>query len=176
MQRSGILPVDHFLGFLVVLVLVAAAPANADSEKRDSERRRSMTGTWETRTSAPFIIQRISGPTRHFTEMIWELTEDEAGLIIGVNSFESSDANGENPSRGSLCMVGARNQSRVVLSEGRLDTPDIPIFVFECTMRGRNQIRCLGSGLSTLEPIALHAVLVRSSSADPASDLCSQAQ
>ncbi len=77
--------------------------------------------------------------------------------------------------RPELCATLNDMRGLAAMPEGRPDMPDIPIFVFECTMRGRNQIRCLGSGLSTLEPIALHAVLVRSSRADPAPDLCSPA-
>ena len=102
--------------------------------------------------------------------MRWELEEDENGLITGYNSYFSADDEGGSRSRGTLCMVGARIRNRVVLEEAYAvyngaPTPElstIPIFVFDCEASGRKKIRCLGHGLSNIQPTALKATLVRS--------------
>lgn len=158
MQQFRISKWSPFLGVLAVMGLLGAPSVNAGWGGG-----RSLSGIWKTRVPAPFImVQPETGATPQFTDMTWTLSEDEDGLVTGVNSYVSSDASGENPTEGSLCMVGARDRSRFVLSEGRLGEPDIPIVVFDCEMRGRNRIRCLGSSLSTLPPLTLQAVLVRS--------------
>ena len=158
MRQSRISKWSQFLGVVAVIGLLGAPSANAGWE-----RGRSLTGTWTTRIPAPFMmIQPETGATPQFTNMTWTLSEDEDGLVTGVNSYVSFDAHGENSTEGSLCMVGARDRSRFLLSEGTLGEPEIPIVVFDCEMRGPNQIRCLGSSLSTLPPLTLKAVLVRS--------------
>jgi len=158
MQRSRLSKWRQFLAFVAVTGLLGTPSANAGGEHG-----RTLTGTWKTRTPAAFtVIRPGTGATPQFTEMTWTLIEDEDGLVTGVNSYVSFDDAGENTGEGSLCMVGARDRSRIVLSEGRQDDPETPIVVFDCEMWGRNQIRCLGSGLSTLPPLTLKAVLVRS--------------
>ena len=102
--------------------------------------------------------------------MRWELEEDEDGLITGYNSYFSTDDDRESPSRGTLCMVGARIGNRVVLEEAYAifngepvpDLSAIPIFVFDCETGGRKKMRCLGHGLSNIQPNGLKATMVRS--------------
>ena len=135
-----------------------------------------MTGVWLTVPPAPFVLQDpdgaapgVAGPLKESTLMRWELEEDEKGLITGYNTYYSQDENGENQSRGTLCMVGARLGSRVILSEAYavfdgVPVPELsttPIFEFNCKKRGRKKLRCLGNGLSNIQPTALQAVLVR---------------
>ena len=83
-----------------------------------------MTGTWLTRPAAPFVYQDPDGfavgvpaPVKEVTLMRWELEEDENGLITGYNTYYSMDDQGGSQSRGTLCMVGARQGSNVLLSE-----------------------------------------------------------
>ena len=167
MQRSWLPLFHHFLGLLVVLGLAAPVPASADSDSHD---RRSMTGVWLTRPASQFVLQDVGGPVPEATLMRWELEEDENGLITGYNSYFSADDEGGSRSRGTLCMVGARIRNRVVLEEAYAvysgaPTPElstIPIFVFDCEASGRKKIRCLGHGLSNIQPTALKATLVRS--------------
>ena len=167
MQRSWLPSFHHFLGLLVVLGLAAPVPASADS---DSHARRSMTGVWLTRPASQFVLQDVGGPVPEATLMRWELEEDENGLITGYNSYFSADDEGGSRSRGTLCMVGARIRNRVVLEAAYAvysgaPTPElstIPIFVFDCEASGRKKIRCLGHGLSNIQPTALKATLVRS--------------
>ena len=126
--------------------------------------------------ASPFVLQDpdgtapgIAGPVKESTLMRWELEEDERGLITGYNTYYSQDEAGENQSRGTLCMVGARLGSRVILSEAYAvsdgqPVPEFsttPIFEFNCKKRGRKKLHCLGNGLSNIQPTALQAVLVR---------------
>jgi len=75
----------------------------------------------------------------------------------------------------------------VVLEEAyaiynRVPVPElstIPIFVFDCDTGGRRKIRCLGHGLSNIQPTALKATLARSQRAserfpvpDAAREIC----
>jgi len=178
MQSSWILSIDRFLTIILILGLAAAAPANADS---DSHKKRSMTGTWLTKPVSPFVLQDpdgfapgVPGPLKEFTLMRWELEEDENGLITGYNTYYSQDEEGGNPSRGTLCMVGAHLGSRVILSEAYAvyagdPVPELsttPIFQFNCDQAGRKKIRCLGNGLSNIQPTALQATLVRAKRSD----------
>ena len=167
MERCWSPSLHHFFSLFVVLGLGASVSASADSDSRD---RRSMTGVWLTRPASQFMLQDVGGPVPEATVMRWELEEDENGLITGYNSYFSADDEGGSPSRGTLCMVGARIRNRVVLEEAYAiykGTPfpefsAIPIFVFDCEVGGHKKIRCLGHGLSNIRPTALKATLVRS--------------
>ena len=173
----------RFLPFLsltllpaLLSLLVLAAPAVADSGS-DSAGSRSMTGTWLTRTPSPFVLQDpdgfapgVAGPIKEFTLMRWELEEDQHGRITGYNTYFSLDDAGESRSRGTLCMVGARVGSRVILSEAYAvydgypvpEASTIAIFNFDCEQKGRKKIECIGNGLSNIQPTALQATLKRS--------------
>lgn len=158
------------LGLLVAFGLAGPATASDDSDSDDT---RSMTGVWVTKPASRLVLQDPGGPVPEATLMRWELEEDEHGLITGYNSYLSADDEGGNASRGTLCMVGARIGNRVVLEEAYAvydgeQTPalaTIPIFVFDCAGSGRKKIRCLGHGLSNIQPTALKATLVRSRTA-----------
>jgi hypothetical protein len=151
-----------------------AAPAHADS---DSDEKKTMTGVWLTRPAAPFVYQDpdgfepgVAAPVKEITLMRWELEEDENGLITGYNTYYSMDDQGGRQSRGTLCMVGARQGSKVLLSEAYAvysgypvpDQSTLTIFRFNCERRGGNKLKCLGDGLSSIPPTVLKAVLVRS--------------
>ncbi len=171
-------PFHLFLGFVALLAVVIAAPVRADSDSdSDSDDRRSMTGVWVTRTPSRLVLQDpngfapgIAGPLKEFTFMRWELEEDENGLITGYNTYYSQDEEGGNESRGTLCMVGAHVGSRVILSEAYAVYAGVPvpelstttIFVFDCEQDRKNQMLCIGNGLSNIQPTALQATLVRS--------------
>ena len=66
--------------------------------------------------------------------------------------------------------MGARQGSKVLLSEayavyGGYPVPELStltIFRFDCEKRGRNKLKCIGDGLSSIPPTVLKAVLVRS--------------
>jgi hypothetical protein len=62
---------------------------------------------------------------------------------------------------GTQCIVGARNLRKVVIAESDLDDPTLATFIFSCERKDRNKLRCLGRTLSSLEPIAMQADLVR---------------
>ena len=158
------------------------AGSDSDSDS-DSDDRGSLTGTWVTPTPAPFVLQDpngfapgIPGPLKESTFMRWELEQDENGLIIGYNTYYSEDEAGGNVSRGTLCMVGARQGSKVLLSEAYAvyngfpvpDQSTLTIFRFNCERRGGNKMKCLGDGLSSIPPTVLKAVLVRLKGAGPA--------
>jgi hypothetical protein len=161
-----------YIGLVTLLALVIAAPANADSDEK-----KTMTGVWLTMPAAPFVYQDpdgfepgVASPVKEATLMRWELEEDENGLITGYNTYFSMDDQGGSRSRGTLCMVGARQGSQVLLSEAYAVYNGFPvpnqstltIFRFNCKQRGGNKIRCLGDGLSSIPPTVLKAVLVRS--------------
>ena len=158
---------------LFFLLPSMAAPVHADS---DSDEKKTMTGVWLTRPAAPFVYQDpdgfepgVAAPVKEITLMRWELEEDENGLITGYNTYFSMDDQGGRQSRGTLCMVGARQGSKVLLSEayavyGGYPVPDLStltIFRFSCERRGGNKLKCLGDGLSSIPPTVLKAVLVR---------------
>ena len=158
----------------VFLLFFLACPVAADS---DSENKKTMTGIWLTRPAAAFVYQDPDGfepgvgaPLKEVSLMRWELEEDENGLITGYNTYYSMDDHGGSQSRGTLCMVGARQGSNVLLSEAYAvyDGDPVPalstltIFRFNCERRGENKLKCLGDGLSSIPPTVLKAVLVRS--------------
>ena len=162
-------------GWPLVLILAfglaATAPALANANSR-----KAMTGTWVTKPAAPFVYidpdgyaPGVPAPLIEVTLMRWELTEDEDGLILGYNTYYSQDNEGENRSRGTLCMVGARQGRSIVFSEAYAiydgdpvpEFSTVPIFQFSCERKGRKKLHCLGSGLSNLQPTALRAVLER---------------
>ncbi|MEE2679939.1 MAG: hypothetical protein VX546_15255 [Myxococcota bacterium] len=165
MPRSLLGSFRKLFVFLLAIGVVAPVAASADSDKR-----RSLTGVWITKPASRFVLQDVGGPVRESTLMRWELEEDEDGLITGYNSYFSEDDAGESRSRGTLCMVGARIGNRVVLEEAYAvldgepvpNLSSIPIFVFDCQTGGRKKLRCLGHGLSNIQPNGLKATLVRS--------------
>ena len=160
-------PLVLFLAF--VFAATAPALASANSGK-------STTGTWVTRPAAPFVYIDPDGydtgtpaPLIEVTFMRWELTEDEQGLILGYNTYFSTDSEKENTSLGTLCMVGARQGRSIVFSEAYAiydgdpvpEFSTVPIFQFSCQQKGKKKLHCLGSGLSNLQPTALRAELER---------------
>ena len=50
---------------------------------------------------------------------------------------------------------------KVVIAESDLDDPTLASFIFSCERKGGNKFRCLGHALSSLEPVATQADLVR---------------
>ncbi len=60
-----------------------------------------------------------------------------------------------------MCMVGARDGSRVVITEASVLNRLLPTFEFSCTHRKGRRARCLGSGLSDQPPVALQGKMVR---------------
>ena len=162
------------LASLLLFLLFMASPAAADS---DSDEKKTMTGVWLTRPAAPFVYQDpdgfepgVAAPIKEVTLMRWELEEDENGLITGYNTYFSMDDQGGSHSRGTLCMGGARQGSKVLLSEAYAIYNGYPVpelstlttFRFNCERRGGKKLKCLGDGLATIPPTVLKAVLVRS--------------
>ena len=112
MPRSSLPLFRSLFVFLLAIWVLAPVVGNAGSNDR-----RSLTGVWVTKPASRFVLQDVGGPVRESTIMRWELEEDEDGLITGYNSYFSTDDDRESPSRGTLCMVGARIGNRVVLEE-----------------------------------------------------------
>ena len=171
MQRSRTQINRWPLVLFLVFGFAATAPALANANSR-----KAMTGTWVTQPAAPFVYidpdgyaPGVPAPLIEVTLMRWELTEDEDGLILGYNTYYSQDNEGENRSRGTLCMVGARQRHRIAFSEAYAiydgdpvpEFSTVPIFQFSCEQKGRKKLHCLGTGLSNLQPTALRAVLER---------------
>jgi len=165
-----------FSPLFILLILFLATPLHADSDS-DERGKKTMTGTWVTRPAAPFVYQDpdgfepgVAAPIKEATLMRWELEEDENGLITGYNTYYSMDDQGGSQSRGTLCMVGARQGSKVLLSEAYAvyngfpvpDQSTLTIFRFNCERRGGNKMKCLGDGLSSIPPTVLKSVMVRS--------------
>jgi hypothetical protein len=159
---------------LLFSLIFVAMPATADS---DSRVKKTMTGVWLTRPAAPFVYQDpdgfdlgVAAPVKEVTLMRWELEEDENGLITGYNTYYSMDDQGGSQSRGTLCMVGARQGSKVLLSEAYAifnghpvpELSTVTTFRFNCERRGGNKLKCLGDGLASIPPTVLKAALVRS--------------
>jgi len=164
------------LVFCSFSLLLMAAPVSASSDS-DNKKKKTMTGVWLTKPAAPFVYQDpdgfqpgVAAPVKEATLMRWKLEEDENGLITGYNTYYSMDEQGGSQSRGTLCMVGARQGSKVLLSEAYAvydgypvpDQSTLTIFRFNCERRGGNKLKCLGDGLSSIPPTVLKAVLVRS--------------
>lgn len=164
------------LVFCSFSLLLMAAPVSASSDS-DNKKKKTMTGVWLTKPAAPFVYQDpdgfqpgVAAPVKEATLMRWKLEEDENGLITGYNTYYSMDDQGGSQSRGTLCMVGARQGSKVLLSEAYAvyegypvpDQSTLTIFRFNCERRGGNKLKCLGDGLSSIPPTVLKAVLVRS--------------
>ena len=171
MQRSRSQINRWPLVLFLVFGFAATAPALANANSR-----KAMTGTWVTQPAAPFVYidpdgyaPGVAAPLLEVTFMRWELTEDEDGLILGYNTYYSKDSEGENQSRGTLCMVGARQGRQIAFSESYAiyngdpvpEFSTVPIFQFSCEQKGRKKLHCLGSGLSNLQPTALRAELER---------------
>jgi len=163
------------LVFCSFSLLLMAAPVSASSDS--DNKKKTMTGVWLTKPAAPFVYQDpdgfqpgVAAPVKEATLMRWKLEEDENGLITGYNTYYSMDEQGGSQSRGTLCMVGARQGSKVLLSEAYAvydgypvpDQSTLTIFRFNCERRGGNKLKCLGDGLSSIPPTVLKAVLVRS--------------
>ena len=122
MQRSRTQINRWPLVLFLVFGFAATAPALASADSR-----KSTTGTWVTQPAAPFVYidpdgyaPGVAAPLIEVTLMRWELTEDEDGLILGYNTYYSHDNEGENQSRGTLCMVGARCARRAAKASRRM--------------------------------------------------------
>ena len=145
------------LSLIFVLgMLLAGASTHAD----DDDKGRSMTGVWFTQAPAGWIVQTEDGAFSGDTEMRWELEEDANGLIQGFNIWHSFNAV-EGLGVGAMCMVGARDGSRVVITEASVTDRLLPTFEFSCRRGKGRRARCLGAGLSDQPPVALQGKMVR---------------
>ena len=158
----------------LVLISLCLAPLNALADDDHDRAKRTTTGLWVTQSAAPLVLQSIDGPVVSLTNMAWTLIEDENGLITGFNSALTTDERGNDAEASALCMVGARNGSRVVISEAHVAAPTIPIFLFNCEQRKNKKLRCLGNGLADIEPVALQGTLVRQKMSIEAVDLATE--
>ena len=93
--------------------------------------------------------------------MRWELEEDANGMISGFNIWYSPSVSGGPGTRGAMCMVGARDGSRVVITESSVQDRLLPTFEFTCTHRKGRHARCLGAGFSDQPPVALRGGMTR---------------
>lgn len=156
MHRPQRVRLGYFIALLGVAGLLMVPAAGSNSGKR-----KVLTGTWETQIDAPFIMDRdAGGPAPSWTQMTWRLIQDSDGLLVGTNTFISYGPDGE--TEGVYCLVGARQKNDFVISEAPSDDPYNPQVVFTCKVQGRHKFRCLGTGLTSLEPLAISATLVRS--------------
>ena len=158
----------------LLLMSVCLVPLNAWADDDHDRAKRTTTGRWVTQSAAPLVLQSIDGPVVSLTNMAWTLIEDENGLITGFNSALTTDERGNDAEVSALCMVGARNGSRVVISEAHVAAPTIPIFLFNCEQRKNKKLRCLGNGLADIEPVALQGTLVRQKMSIEAVDLATE--
>ena len=145
--------------FLASVVLTAVTLLNIPlAHADDDESRRSMTGVWYTKGPAGWIVQTEFGVFSGETQMRWELNEDANGLIQGFNIWHAVDP-AEGLGIGAMCMVGAREGSRVVITEASVLDRLLPTFEFSCTQRKGRTVRCLGAGFSSQPPVALEGKL-----------------
>jgi len=119
-----------------------------------------MTGVWYTKAPAGWIVQTEYGVFSGETQMRWELQEDANGLIQGFNIWHSVDA-AEGLGIGAMCMVGAREGARVVITEASVLDRLLPTFEFSCTQRNGRTARCLGAGFSSQAPVALEGKMTK---------------
>jgi hypothetical protein len=141
---------------LILGILLAGAVSHSD----DNDTRRSMSGVWFTKAPAGWIVQTEAGVFSGETQMRWELEEDANGLIQGFNIWYSGNA-AEGLGVGAMCMVGARDGSRVVITEASVTNRLLPTFEFSCKHPKGNRARCLGAGFSDQPPVALQGKMVR---------------
>ena len=146
--------------FALSLILVLGMLLAGGASQANDNKERSMTGVWFTQAPAGWIVQTESGAFSGDTEMRWELEEDANGLIHGFNIWHSFNAV-EGLGVGAMCMVGARDGSRVIITEASVTNRLLPTFEFSCTHRKGRRARCLGAGLSDQPPVALQGKMVR---------------
>lgn len=145
-----------WLRVLVAVLILGGFSAESANADRDSHRNeRTMTGVWQTKSPAGWVVQSEFGVFTGDTRMRWELEEDGNGLISGFNLWFSPNPSEGRPSVGAMCMVGARNGRNVVITEARIRDRLLPTFEFECTHRRGNDARCVGNGFASQPPVAL---------------------
>jgi len=142
-------------------LLPLAAVFLSTSAHGDNDDRRSMAGVWYTNTPAGWVVQTEDGSFSGVTGMRWELEEDEGGLISGFNIWFSPNPEEGHVALGAMCMVGARDGSRVVITEASVVDRLLPTFEFNCKRRKGNRARCLGAGLADQPPVALQGEMTR---------------
>lgn len=157
---------------LAALFLTTAAHADDDDGDR-----RSMTGVWVTTSPAWWIVRYELGVLAGDVQMRWELDEDENGLISGFNIWHAPNPEEGSLGIGAMCMVGARNGSRVVISESGIFNqetvggPLVPSFEFECRRGWGAKARCVGNGFSSQPPVALTGNMKRLKHPGPETEL-----
>lgn len=157
MLQLKTLTLKFFPSVILALGILLVGPA-AHSDSKDTEK--SMTGVWFTRAPAGWIVQTELGVFTGDTQMRWELDEDDNGLIQGFNIWYSGNS-AEDLGVGAMCMVGARDGSRVVITEASVTNRLLPTFEFSCTHRKGSRASCLGAGFSDQPPVALQGKMVR---------------
>ena len=120
-----------------------------------------MTGIWFTETPASWVVQTEVGAFSGSTKMRWELQENANGTISGFNIWSSPSISGGPGVGGAYCMVGAREGSRVVITEASVEDRLLPTFAFTCTHQKGRHARCLGAGFADQPPVALRGRLTR---------------
>ena len=156
---------------LAALFLTTAAYADDDDDRGN---RRSMTGVWVSTAPAWWVVRYELGVLAGDVQMRWELEEDENGLIHGFNIWHAPNPEEGALGIGAMCMVGARNGSRVVISEAGIFNatgPLTPSFEFNCRRGSRDKARCLGTGFSVQPPVALTGNMKRLKHPDPETEL-----
>jgi hypothetical protein len=152
---------DKKTNIFLTLSLIAAIFCTAASAQADGDSKKSMTGIWFTASPASWIVQTEVGAYSGATRMRWELEEDANGMISGFNIWYSPSVSGGPGTRGAMCMVGARDGSRVVITESSVEDLLLPTFEFTCTHRKGRHARCLGAGFSDQPPVALRGGMTR---------------
>jgi len=160
--------VDGKISALLGLALSTAMAFSAGCGQANGNSEESMTAIWFTQPPASWIVETEVGPFSGLTQMRWELEEDSNGIISGFNIWYSPSISGGPGTGGAYCMVGAREDSRVVITEASVEDRLLPTFSFTCTQLDRLNLRCLGAGFADQPPVALRGQLTREE--EPASN------
>jgi hypothetical protein len=158
----------HKKNALLGLLLTALIAFTAGCGQANGNAEDSMTAIWFTETPASWIRETAAGPFSGSTQMRWELEEGANGTISGFNIWYSPSISGGPGNGGAFCMVGAREDSRLVITEASVEDRLKGTFSFTCTQLDRLNLRCLGAGFADQPPIALRGQLTREE--EPASN------
>ena len=150
------------------LLLIAAIGFTAGCGQANGNSDESMTGVWFTQAPASWIVETQVGAFSGSTQMRWELEENSNGTISGFNPWHSPSTSGGPGTGGAYCMLGAREGSRLVITEASVEDRLKGTFSFTCTQLDRLNLRCLGAGFADQPPIALRGQLTREE--EPASN------
>ena len=155
---------NALLGLLLTALIgftSGCGQANGNSDE-------SMTAIWFTEAPASWVVETAVGPFSGSTQMRWELEEGANGTISGFNIWYSPSISGGPGTGGAYCMVGAREDSHLVITEASVEDRLLPTFAFTCTQLDRLNLRCLGAGFADQPPVALRGRLTREE--EPASN------